>query len=117
MKRAEIRHGAKTLAHVRVANSFFSRLKGLLGTSELLSGDGLLIEPCDSVHMWGMKYPIDVAFLDQENKVIALIGNFKPGRASRIYWKAKRTLELASGELREVKVGDSLQILVEEATS
>jgi len=46
-----------------VAESFFSRLKGLIGTSNLAAGEALLLRPCNDIHMWFMKYPIDVVFL------------------------------------------------------
>jgi uncharacterized protein len=49
---------------VRTARTFLSRLVGLLGTAAIADGEGLWIVPCRSVHTLGMRYPIDVAFLD-----------------------------------------------------
>ena len=49
---------------VRTAETFLSRLVGLLGTAAIAEGEGLWIVPCRSVHTLGMRYPIDVAFLD-----------------------------------------------------
>ena len=56
--------------NLRIADSFFSRLKGLLGTVGLPDGDALLLRPCNNIHMFGMKYAIDVAFVDDQGKVL-----------------------------------------------
>ena len=50
-----------------VADTFWKRLRGLLGTREWPEGNALLISPCNSVHMFGMKYCLDVLFVDQQN--------------------------------------------------
>ncbi|MBX9690006.1 MAG: DUF192 domain-containing protein, partial [Candidatus Obscuribacterales bacterium] len=47
-----------------LAVSFASRLVGLLKTPELKTGQGLYIAPCSQIHMFGMKYAIDVLFMD-----------------------------------------------------
>ena len=49
---------------VRTASTFFPRFVGMLGTAAIADGEGLWIVPCRSVHTLGMRYPIDVAFLD-----------------------------------------------------
>ena len=82
-----------------VARSFFRRLKGLLGTETLLDGDALLLAPCNSIHMFGMKYAIDVVFLDKELVVVDVLENIAPGKASRVYRKAYCCLELPAGKV------------------
>src|SRR5689334_21896871 len=49
-----------------VAESFFRRLKGLIGRKSLKEGEGLLITRCKDIHMWFMRVPIDVVFLRTE---------------------------------------------------
>ena len=49
---------------VRTASTFFPRFVGMLGTAAIADGEGLWIVPCRSVQTLGMRYPIDVAFLD-----------------------------------------------------
>ena len=49
---------------VRTASTFLSRFVGMLGTDAVADGEELWIVPCRSVHTLGMRYPIDVAFLD-----------------------------------------------------
>ena len=50
------------------ANSFLTRLVGLIGTKEPFAEKVLYIKPCSGIHTVGMKYPIDVVFLDKNNK-------------------------------------------------
>lgn len=47
----------------RVADSYFSRLVGLMGQGGLPAGEGVWLRPCNSIHMWFMKFPIDVLFI------------------------------------------------------
>src|SRR4051812_27897849 len=46
-----------------VANRFFARFKGLIGTSRLGPGEGMLLSPCNDIHMWFMSIPLDVVFV------------------------------------------------------
>ncbi|MEO6908296.1 MAG: DUF192 domain-containing protein, partial [Abditibacteriaceae bacterium] len=55
--------------HCSVANNPLTRMKGLLGRETLADDEGLLIVPCSSIHMWGMKFALDVIFLTRENVV------------------------------------------------
>ena len=63
-----------------VADSFWKRFKGLIGTKDLPRGNGLLIEPCNSIHMMFMSIPLDVVYVDKENHVVALDPEIKPWR-------------------------------------
>lgn len=82
---------------VVVASNFFSRLKGLLGTSSLVAGTGIYITPCPQIHMIGMKYAIDAVFIDRENRVVGLAERIAPGQVSRKYGNAAGCLEVPSG--------------------
>lgn len=84
---------------VAVADTFFSRLKGLLGKEELPPGEALWIKPCGSVHSFGMKFPIDVLFLDRDMRVVAFVKDMRPGRLSAPRAKVFSVLELPSGSL------------------
>jgi uncharacterized protein len=96
---------------IRVAESGLARIVGLLGERKLLPGDGLLIVPSQSIHTWGMQFPIDIAVLDSEWKVIAVRADMHPFRMTRIFWKAAAVLELPSGTLASTstRVGDTLE--------
>lgn len=91
---------------VEVAESWFSRLKGLLGRDGLAEGGGLHIVPCNSIHMFFMRFAIDVAFLDHEGKVVRAVHAIKPWRATRVYLDAHSALELPAGTLARSQTQD-----------
>jgi len=84
---------------VRTARTFLSRLVGLLGTAAIADGGGLWIVSCRSVHTLGMRYPIDVAFLDARGIVIGVLEGLPPNRVGRVFRDARGALELRSGIL------------------
>jgi uncharacterized protein len=94
-----------------IAETFLSRAKGLLGTKELPTGCGLFIKPCNSIHMFGMKYAIDAIFVDKKLVVVAVVHSIGPGRLSSVYHKAHSCLELPAGRAKETEteVGDQLE--------
>lgn len=95
----------------RVADRFFSRLKGLLGTESLAEGAALVITPCSSIHTFGMAYPIDVLFIGDDNKVLRIISSFSPGRAA-CCGNSRCVIELPSGAaaVSQTQVGDVIVI-------
>jgi uncharacterized membrane protein (UPF0127 family) len=92
--------GAVLASDVLVASAFGSRLRGLLGRKELAPGEGLLLYPCSSVHTFFMAFPIDVVFLDDDWRVVAVSQGMRPWRLSGIRWAAKAALELPAGIVR-----------------
>ena len=104
------RSGATVAEQVRVADTWASRLVGLLGTPALAPGDGLLLVPCNAVHMLGMRYAIDVAYLDRRGVVVGLTHQLRPWRVGWPVRGARAVLELSAGRLAEVGVqaGDQL---------
>ena len=98
------------------AETFTQRLVGLLAHKSLPGDEGLWIEPCDSIHTFFMRFPIDVAFVDREGVVIRRIDVIKPWRATRLYSKARACVELAPGVLARAGVveGSRLALLPEK---
>jgi uncharacterized membrane protein (UPF0127 family) len=96
---------------IRVADTELTRIVGLLGERELLPGDGLLIVPSQGVHTVGMRFAIDVVFLDNAWKVIAIRRDLRPFRVTRLFWKAAAVLELRSGAVDSSRtlVGDTIE--------
>jgi uncharacterized membrane protein (UPF0127 family) len=72
----------------------------------------MLLDPCQAVHMYGMRQALDVAFLGGEGQVIAVYHHLRPGQRSRYHGKARQALELPVGTLTETdtRVGDCLRI-------
>ena len=83
---------------------------GLLGTTSLEPESGLLIFPTQAVHTFGMKYSIDVLFLDRQKRVVGLRPEVRPNRLTPIYWRAECVLELPAGTAKrsQTTVGDVL---------
>ncbi|MDQ6747983.1 MAG: DUF192 domain-containing protein [Candidatus Dormibacteraeota bacterium] len=72
-----------------------------MGRSELPSGRGLWIEPCNSIHMFFMRFAIDVLFLDRSGRVKRVMLRLKPWRVSPIVFGARTTVELPAGTLSD----------------
>ena len=88
-------------ARIGVADWWWLRLKGLSGRADLAPGEGLLLRPCRAIHMMCMKFPLDVAFLDQGNRVVARYPRLSPGARTRWHRGALAVLELPAGTLDE----------------
>lgn len=95
---------------VRVCRSFFSRLVGLLGVSHISPDEACLIRRCSGVHTIGMRFPIDVVFLDAHDRVISVYANIRPNRIIAFRPGAKNVLESAAGAAStRCSVGDLLR--------
>ena len=101
------------VGNLTVADSIFKRAKGLLGRTSLANNSGLMLKPCKAVHTFGMKFEIDIIFLDKENRVIKIIEALKPNRITAVYSRAATVLELAGGSTAEAQLspGDYLEII------
>lgn len=98
---------------VKVADTFFGRLRGMLGRPPLEEGQGLLLVPTRGVHMFGMKTALDVVFLDGSNTVCALYEELAPGERTKVHGEAGSALELPPGTIARTgtEVGDRLELV------
>lgn len=85
------------------ATNAFERMRGLLGRAPLAPGEGLLIDACSMVHTIGMRYALDLIFLDATGHVQKLVHNVKPLRCAGAF-TAKATLELPAGSLATLRL-------------
>ena len=83
------------VAEVEQARSLAERSRGLLGRDGISTG--LVLRPASSVHTLGMRFPIDVAYVDKSGKVLAVI-TMPPGRMGRPRLRSKWILETAAGQ-------------------
>jgi uncharacterized membrane protein (UPF0127 family) len=106
--------GTAVCESCRLAATFASRLRGLLGAKQLESGHGILIRPATSVHTFFMRFAIDVVFLDRGGSVVKLVPNLRPWRVA-FGRGARETLELPAGEAgaRGIQVGERLVLAPE----
>jgi uncharacterized protein len=84
---------------IGLADRWWLRFRGLLGRDGLHTGEGLILRPCRGVHMLGMSFPLDVAFLDPQGGVVASYHALGPGSRSRWHSEAREALELPAGTL------------------
>ena len=106
--------GRLVAARVERATSFASRLIGLLGRRSLDDGEGLWLEPCDSVHTFFMRFSIDVAFVDAHGLVVRRIDRLRPWRATRIHARARVCVELPAGALAAAGVETGHRLVLAE---
>ncbi len=99
VRRLETAEGVEVAAHVEEADSFLRRGLGLMFRRDLPPGHGLAITPCNSIHMFFMRFPLDVAFLDREGTVLRAYHGIRPWRVSRVVRRARTAVELPSGTL------------------
>jgi uncharacterized protein len=92
------------------ASSFADRFMGLMGRRSLAFGEGMHIIPCNSIHTFFMRIPIDVAFLASDGHIVKQIPAMPPWRLSSVYFKAHSVLELPAGTLSgsQTQEGDQL---------
>jgi len=95
---------------MEVADTGPKRNKGLLGRQGLAPGGGLWIIPCESIHTFFMQFPIDLVYLDRENRIKKLRSAVGPWRLSACFF-AHSVLELPAGAIRasQTQRGDSLE--------
>ena len=93
-----------------IADTSKKRRTGLLKHTRLEAGEGLWIAPCEAVHTAGMKFPIDVLFLDRKRKVLKVRSGMREWRVA-VCLRAHSVLELPSGTAAatETVAGDQLE--------
>ena len=100
-------HDGTVLASLERADSFRRRTIGLIGRPDF---DGaLLLERTKSVHTFGMKFPIDVAFCDKDLKIIRVI-TMNQRRVSKLHLGARCAIETEAGRFRHWRVGPGAQL-------
>ena len=96
----------------RVADNVWARLVGLIGSRPLEAGQGLLIVPCRSIHMFFMGYAIDAIYLDRDCQVVGIDENLAPWRIGHVFRAVRYVLELPVGAVSAsgTRVGDCLAV-------
>ena len=95
------------------ANSPGTRMKGLMGRlpEQFPPGSGLWIIPSNGIHTFGMRFPIDAAYLDSRKRVVKIYKGLVPRRIAALTFRTKSVLELPAGTLEATRtqVGDELE--------
>ena len=95
--------GAVISENLEVASSWGRRFLGLLGRKEYPDGNALLLEGCPSIHMFFMKFAIDVLFVDENLKVVKVVQELRPWRIADSPG-AHSTIELPAGTARRLGI-------------
>lgn len=97
-------------SRVFVADSWASRTRGYLGRPEPAEGEGILLVPCNAIHTYGMKFPIDALFVSSEGRVLETAERLEPWKGPRRVRGARYVLEVPAGtiEASRTKKGDGL---------
>jgi uncharacterized membrane protein (UPF0127 family) len=105
------RTGAVLADRMRRAASFLARLRGLVGQRAIADGEGLLIERCNAIHTFFMRFAIDAVFLSPDLRVLRTLPDLRPWRATRFERGATMVVELPRGTLLRTgtREGDLLQ--------
>ena len=111
MPRIRLERGPVVCEQGVLATTAWTRTKGLLGRSGMPEDEGLWIQPTSSIHMWFMRFAIDVVWAADDGRVMQLVEGFEPWRMS-FCRGAKVALELPVGAIARsgVEVGDYLVI-------
>jgi uncharacterized membrane protein (UPF0127 family) len=101
--------GTVVCEHCHLAETMFTRLRGLLGRKGLAVGEGLLLRPASSIHTAFMRFTIDAVFIDRENRIVKVAAELRPWRMAACRG-SRAVLELPAGEAarRGMRPGVSL---------
>ncbi len=104
--------GAEKFLQLEIADGFFSRLRGLMGRKKLPQGQGLLLSPCNSIHMLFMRFSIDAVYVDENFVVKKIVRNLRPWLGMSVCLGAHSCIELAAGgaDFFHLKIGDKINL-------
>ena len=96
------------------AVTFFQRTRGLLGRKEIKKGEGLYIPKCRSIHTFFMRFPIDIVFIDGDNKITGIVSELMPFRIAFGPRNTDGVLELSVGTLNDNRcvIGDKISFIL-----
>lgn len=97
---------------IKLADSFFARLKGLMFRKDQLVDEGLWIFPCNSIHMCFMNFAIDAVFLNKDGYIVKLVGDLKPWRIVKPVKNAYSVIELPAGTITKLGLKNGEKITI-----
>lgn len=104
--------GTTLAENAELASSWFERLRGLIGRAGLGPAEGLVIDPCSSIHTFFMAFPIEVLFVGEGNRVLLATQPVAPWRIGPIVSGARYVVELPVGAVSasQTACGDELEL-------
>lgn len=108
--------GKVIIPTLKTASSLRERVVGLLGKSSLAEGEALHIKPCGSIHTFGMKFSLDLIFLDSELRVCETAWNVSPNRMVLGGISAKSVIEVESGWINANLFSTGVRLDIDDVT-
>lgn len=110
------KNGCLLAERCRVAEHFWDRLRGLIAYPHLKDGEGMYFPGCNSVHMWGMRFSLDILFLTRKADqyfVSSCCCGVLPWRLLPLWdFQAKDTIELPAGKLAQCDVQNGDEVCI-----
>ena len=102
--------------NAQLADTFFSRFRGLMFRKEIAGDYALLIVPCNQIHMLNMRFAIDVVYLSESGEVVKIDVNVPVGKICKTVRQAKSVIEMKScaAERFGISQGDMLRVEVSQ---
>ncbi len=99
---------------VTPADTIFARLKGLIGRLKMRSDEGLWVVPSSGVHTWGVLFPLDLIYLDENLRVVYVNEHFPRFKVAPLRIRAASVLELPTHTIysSQTQPGDQMVICV-----
>lgn len=110
-----IESGRTVVPRCYVAESFVTRLVGLMGRRSIPRDEALAFPRCNSIHTFFMRFPIDVVFVDQSGRVVKVIERLRPWRMLLPQRGAKHVIELGESRSRELGIREGMRLECEGA--
>ena len=103
-------NGQEIISQVEPADSFLKRFMGLMFRKSMPPDSGLLLSPCNAIHTFSMRFPIDVVYLDDMSIIVYIEKSMRPNKIGKTIKKAASVLELNMGiaDKLDLDVGDKL---------
>ena len=100
-----------------IAKSFLARAGGLLFRKKLTDTQCLLITPCRSIHTIGMRYNIDIVFIDSFGYITDIYYNVKPFKVITVSVHACSVVEFLGGTLEQLDLSKNNHLFINERVS
>jgi len=94
--------GSVLIPYIENANSYFTRMMGLMFRKNLPENRGLLLDPCNQIHTFQMKFPIDAVYLTNDDVIIKIETSIAPRKICKNVKNAKKVLELFGGVAEKI---------------
>lgn len=109
------RTGGVLAAGAATATGRRDRRRGLIGRDRLGNGEALIIPACRQVHTFGMKFPVDIAFVGRDGSVLRTCRRLGPGRLSPLVLRSRMVIEMEAGVLDETGTRHGDRLLIEDS--